>query len=145
MASPPCVYGNTEATSSMMRSRIPGIRPPCNGWSFFLFKCFSFFSLRLSPIVYLFICQFFLSFHLFFVFLQQSFEIVKMNKEIGKWFLDVAKYIVTAYVLTTMFVKVDSIFAALGAIVIMVIMFVIGVYFLHKDNNNDKKDKEKEK
>lgn len=59
--------------------------------------------------------------------------------------MDVAKYIVTAYVLTTMFVKVDSIFAALGAIVIMVIMFVIGVYFLHKDNNNDKKDKEKEK
>ena len=37
-----------------------------------------------------------------------------MYKEIGKWFLDVAKYIVTAYVLTTMFVKVDSIFAALG-------------------------------
>ena len=68
-----------------------------------------------------------------------------MYKEIGKWLLEVAKYIVTAYVLTTMFVKVDSIFAALGAIVIMVIMFVIGVYFLHKDNNNDKKDKEKEK
>ena len=53
-----------------------------------------------------------------------------MYKEIGKWFLDVAKYIVTAYVLTTMFVKVDSIFAALGAIVIMVILFAIGVYFL---------------
>ncbi len=68
-----------------------------------------------------------------------------MYKEIGKWFLDVAKYIVTAYVLTTMFVKVDSIFAALGTIVIMVILFAIGVYFLHKDNNNDKKDKEKEK
>lgn len=62
-----------------------------------------------------------------------------MYKEIGKWFLDVAKYIVTAYVLTTMFVKVDSIFAALGAIVIMVIMFAIGVYFLHKDNDNEKK------
>ena len=68
-----------------------------------------------------------------------------MYKEIGKWFLDVAKYIVTAYVLTTMFVKVDSIFAALGALVIMVIVFGIGVYFLHKDNNNDKKDKEKQK
>ena len=68
-----------------------------------------------------------------------------MNKEIGKWFLDVAKYIVTAYVLTTMFVKVDSIFAALGAIVIMVIMFAIGVYFLHKEKKKKKKDKEKEK
>ena len=77
--------------------------------------------------------------------MQKFKNLINMYKEIGKWFLDVAKYIVTAYVLTTMFVKVDSIFAALGAIVIMVIMFAIGVYFLHKDNNNDKKDKEKEK
>ncbi len=61
-----------------------------------------------------------------------------MYKEIGKWFLDVAKYIVTAYILTTMFVKIDTIFAALGAIAIMVILFTIGVYFLHKDNNNKK-------
>lgn len=45
-----------------------------------------------------------------------------MYKEIGKWFLDVAKYIVTAYILTTMFVKVDTFFAALGAIAIMAIL-----------------------
>jgi len=63
-----------------------------------------------------------------------------MYKEIGKWFLDVAKYIVTAYILTTMFVKVDTFFAALGAIAVMVILFAIGVYFLRKDN-----DKKKEK
>ena len=89
MASPPCEYGSTEATSSMMRSRIPGIRPPCNGWSFFLFKHFSFFSLRLSPIVYLFICQFFLSFHLFFVFLQQSFE-MDMNWSLYSMYIALA-------------------------------------------------------
>ncbi len=62
-----------------------------------------------------------------------------MYKEIGKWFLDVAKYIVTAYILTTMFVKVDTFLAALGAIIIMIILFAIGVYFLHKDSNNEKK------
>ena len=66
-----------------------------------------------------------------------------MYKEIGKWFLDVAKYIVTAYILTTMFVKVDTFFAALGAIVIMVILFAIGVYFRYKDNDNNDKKKEK--
>ncbi len=64
-----------------------------------------------------------------------------MYKEIGKWFLDVAKYIVTAYILTTMFVKVDTIFAALGAIAIMVILFAVGVYFLRKDNDEQKKEK----
>lgn len=63
-----------------------------------------------------------------------------MYKEIGKWFLDVAKYIVTAYILTTMFVKIDTIFAALGAIAVMAILFTIGVYFLHKDNNNKKEN-----
>lgn len=38
-----------------------------------------------------------------------------------------------------MFVKVDTFFAALGAIAIMAILFAIGVYFLRKDNDNDKK------
>ena len=46
-----------------------------------------------------------------------------MNKEIGKWFLDVAKYIVTAYILTNMFVKIDTFVSALGAIVVMVVLF----------------------
>lgn len=78
------------------------------GGLFFLFKHFSFFSLRLSPIVYLFICQFFLSFHLFFVFLQQSFE---------------------------MFVKVDTVMSVVGAILIMVLLFGIGVFFLKRDKN----------
>lgn len=37
-----------------------------------------------------------------------------MNKEIGKWFLDVAKYIVTAFILTNMFVKIDTFMSAVG-------------------------------
>jgi hypothetical protein len=42
-----------------------------------------------------------------------------MNKEIGKWFLDVAKYIVTAFILTNMFVKIDTFMSAVGAVIII--------------------------
>ena len=65
-----------------------------------------------------------------------------MNKEIGKWFLDVAKYIITAYLLAKMFVKVDSVFSVIGAIATMVALFALGVYFFKKDNK-DNKNKEK--
>lgn len=47
-----------------------------------------------------------------------------MNKEIGKWFLDVAKYIVTAFILTNMFVKIDTFMSAVGAVIIMALLFV---------------------
>lgn len=58
-----------------------------------------------------------------------------MNKEIGKWFLDVAKYIVIAFILTNMFVKVDTVMSVVGAILIMVLLFGIGVFFLKRDKN----------
>lgn len=48
-----------------------------------------------------------------------------MNKEIGKWFLDVAKYIVTAFILTNMFVKIDTFMSAVGAVIIMALLFLV--------------------
>ena len=58
-----------------------------------------------------------------------------MNKEIGKWFLDVAKYVVTAFILTNMFVKIDTFMSAVGAVIIMALLFGIGVFFLKRDKN----------
>lgn len=56
-----------------------------------------------------------------------------MNNEIGKWFLDVAKYVMTAFLLTKMFRKVDSWSVIIGAFLTVFIMFAIGVYFLNKN------------
>lgn len=64
-----------------------------------------------------------------------------MNKEIGKWFLDVAKYIVTAFILTNMFVKVDTVMSVVGAILIMVLLFGIGVFFLKRTPKKAKNSK----
>ena len=67
--------------------------------------------------------------------MQKYKNLIKMYKEIGKWFLDVAKYIVTAFILTNMFVKVDTVMSVVGAILIMVLLFGIGVFFLKRDKN----------
>ncbi len=56
-----------------------------------------------------------------------------MNNEIGKWFLDVAKYVMTAFLLTKMFSKVDSWSVIIGAILTVFVMFAVGVYFLNKN------------
>lgn len=53
-----------------------------------------------------------------------------MNKEIGKWFLDVAKYILTAVLLKNLFGNSDSTFVVIIAISAMVALFIIGIYFL---------------
>lgn len=53
-----------------------------------------------------------------------------MNREIGKWFLDVAKYILTAVLLKNLFGNSDSTFVVIIAISAMVALFIIGIYFL---------------
>ena len=63
-----------------------------------------------------------------------------MYKEIGKWFLDVAKYIVTAYILAEMFGKDnDSILAVVGAVVLAAASFVGGLYLIKKGKNKKNK------
>lgn len=46
-----------------------------------------------------------------------------MLEEIGKWLLDIAKYIITGYVLARMFGQEDSVWVVLGAVVIAAIFF----------------------
>lgn len=48
-----------------------------------------------------------------------------MNKEIGKWFLDVAKYILTAVLLKNLFGNSDSAFVVIVAISAMVALFIL--------------------
>lgn len=66
-----------------------------------------------------------------------------MEEEIGKWLLDIAKYIITGYVLARMFGQEDSVWVVLGAVVIAAIFFLLGVFCLKtgKEKNNKKKGK----
>ena len=67
-----------------------------------------------------------------------------MNKEIGKWFLDVAKYILTAVLLKNLFGNSDSAFVVIVAISAMIALFVLGIYFL-KDSEVIEQGKNRKK
>ena len=67
-----------------------------------------------------------------------------MNKEIGKWFLDVAKYILTAVLLKNLFGNSDSAFVVIVAISAMIALFVLGIYFL-KDGEVEERSKNHKK
>ena len=57
-----------------------------------------------------------------------------MKKEIGKWFLDIAKYIATAVLLTQLFGGVTNKGSLiLAAIVSIVVIFTIGLIYLHDE------------
>jgi len=67
----------------------------------------------------------------------------EMKKEIGKWFMDIAKYIATAVLLTQIFGGLaDSPYIIIYALLSVIAIFSIGVSILH-GNDEDEKRREK--
>jgi len=60
-----------------------------------------------------------------------------MRKEIGKWFMDIAKYVATAILISSFLGSFEHKWAvySVGAVIVTV-GFLLGLYFI-----NDKKDK----
>ena len=66
-----------------------------------------------------------------------------MDEEIGKWLLDISKYIITAYILSQMFGQEDSTWVVIGAVVVAALLFALGLYCLRKDKDKNNKKKGK--
>ena len=66
-----------------------------------------------------------------------------MFGEIGKWLLDISKYLITGYVLAKMFGQDDSTWVVIGAVVVAALLFVLGLYCLRKDKDKNNKKKGK--
>ncbi len=67
-----------------------------------------------------------------------------MKKEIGKWFLDIAKYIATAVLLTQLFGGVgEKVTLILAAIASIIVIFSIGLFYLYEDEINNKTKRKK--
>ena len=66
-----------------------------------------------------------------------------MIEELGKWMLDISKYIITAYVLAKMFGQEDSTWVVIGAVVVAALLFALGLYCLRKDKDKNNKKKGK--
>ena len=65
-----------------------------------------------------------------------------MIEELGKWMLDISKYIITAYVLVRMFGKEDdSVWTLVSAILLAALLFGMGLYFVKRGKENFKKER----
>ncbi len=68
-----------------------------------------------------------------------------MEEEIGKWLLDISKYIITAYILSQMFDKDDnSVWTFIGAVTLAAGLLGIGLLLIKRgkvSNNKNKKGK----
>ena len=63
-----------------------------------------------------------------------------MKKEIGKWFMDIAKYIATAVLLTQIFGGLaDSPFIIVYALLSVIAIFSVGVSILHGSDLDEKR------
>ena len=57
-----------------------------------------------------------------------------MIEELGKWMLDISKYIITAYVLVRMFGKEDdSVWTLVSAILLAALLFEMGLFLLNEE------------
>ena len=70
-----------------------------------------------------------------------------MKREIGKWFMDIAKYIATAVLLTQIFGGLsESPYIILYALLSVVAIFYIGVSMIHNDDiAKEKRERNREK
>lgn len=60
-----------------------------------------------------------------------------MKKEIGKWFMDVAKYIATAVLLTQIFGGLaNSTYIVVYALISVIVIFCLGVSIIHSDDED---------
>ena len=63
-----------------------------------------------------------------------------MIEELGKWMLDISKYIITAYVLVRMFCKEDdSVWTLVSAVLLAALLFGMGLYLVKRGKENLKK------
>jgi len=69
-----------------------------------------------------------------------------MKREIAKWFLDLAKYVTTAYLLSEVFEGISSPLATWATVTTIVLFFAIGAYMLHdEDKRQERKEKNRNK
>ena len=68
-----------------------------------------------------------------------------MGLEVGKWLLDVAKYMLTALLFANFFGDMDSPGTIVMVITLMVSMFVLGLRLIHDNEKEKNKQNNKKK
>ncbi len=63
----------------------------------------------------------------------------EMEKEFGKWLMDIAKYMVTALLLSTIFAEMNEPIIIYLVVILSVIVLSFGLYWVNKGEQNEKK------
>lgn len=66
-----------------------------------------------------------------------------MGLEFGKWLMDVAKYMLTALLLASFFGDMNTPGMIAIAIILMLVMLGLGLWFVHHNSLDDKNNKKK--
>jgi len=69
--------------------------------------------------------------------LLHNFAVVNIKQEFGKWFLDVAKYVLTAMILTSMIEGLSQVWLIVGASVLMTICLFFGGILMRKGKEEE--------
>lgn len=70
---------------------------------------------------------------------------MRMGLEVGKWLLDVAKYMLTALLFANFFGDMESPGTIVVVIFIMVAMFALGLWLIHDNEKGKEKNKQNNK
>ena len=74
----------------------------------------------------------------------QNQKLLPMKKEIGKWLMDIAKYITTAILLSAVFKDLESPLVVIGGICAAMVTLAWGLYLI-RDNEMSHKPHKKRK
>ena len=67
-----------------------------------------------------------------------------MKREFGKWLMDIAKYMVTALLLSTIFADMNEPIIVYLVVILSVVILLIGLYWVNESEiENKKKGKKK--
>ena len=69
----------------------------------------------------------------------------KMKKEFGKWLMDIAKYMVTALLLATIFADMEEPIIVYVVVVLSIIVLCFGLYWVNEGEKEERRNINKKK
>ena len=61
-----------------------------------------------------------------------------MKTEFGKWLMDIAKYMVTALLLSTIFVDMNEPVILYMVVILSIAVLIVGLYWVNEGKNEEK-------
>jgi VanZ family protein len=59
---------------------------------------------------------------------------MNMKTKLGDWSLDVAKYLLTAILFTSVFSGMRSVWMYIGAVLLIMLFFIVGIILINSDS-----------